>query len=144
MDNTNCPLLHLLQRLTIRFLELSDYQIIRQINQLFNQLAGERLVEVDRVPVGFVHVPGGSDLLGVALAEFESVLGIAFEADAVGVLEWHEGKHLAHDFEDERLFVKGKALSRTGFAQTVFADFFYVHSGVDCGRAIYDYLRGKA
>lgn len=56
--------------------------------------------EGELVPVAFVPVVGGLDFV-VAVAEFDGVVGIAFEGEVVGAVERHAGEDFVTDSEQQ-------------------------------------------
>ena len=75
--------------------------------EVLDEFVGQYAVEVDLVPVLFVHVPGGSDV-GVGVAEFNGIVGVALQEEPFGFLKVYHCENLAFDAKSERRFVKGE------------------------------------
>ena len=73
------------------------------LDQFAHQFGRQAAAEGQRVPVAFVHVVTGLDVL-VAVAQFQGALGIAFQVHAVRqFIGDGEGEHLATDLVHDRL-----------------------------------------
>src|SRR5436309_6905649 len=98
--------------------------MIDHFSQLRFRNAGFNL---DRVPMLFVHVITGTDLL-VTVAQFEREVGIAFQIGCRwNFIQRCQRKHFPTYLEDENVRAEWCAFGRARFAQAVFAKFREIH-----------------
>lgn len=96
---------------------------------MVDEFEHERIVEPFKpqlVPVAFVAVIGRFDG-GMAFAQFDGTLRVAFENDAVGLLQIDDGKHFVHHFEHKRVFVERETFARALLREAIGAQDFDVH-----------------
>ena len=74
----------------------------------------------------FVEMEGCLDLR-IVVAQGHGTLGVALHDKANGVIEPHNGKHLAPDLKDERHLIKRKTLLDLGQRQTKLTKINDVH-----------------
>jgi hypothetical protein len=92
--------------------ELGHHQLPGVVHQLRELVAGDRAVELDRVPVPLVQVVAGGDGR-VALAQGLGQGGVAFEADAARLAaEGAEGEDPAADLEHGHVVAERVVLDR--------------------------------
>src|SRR5438105_786710 len=104
-----------------------ENEIIRMIDHLTDLGIRNAGFYLDRVPVFFIHVIPGPDLL-VAIAQFECEVGIAFQIGARwNFIERREGEHFSANFEHERVRTERRALGRVCLAQAIFAKLREIH-----------------
>ena len=94
--------------------------------EVLDEFVGKYAEEVDLVPVLFVHVPGGSDV-GVGVAEFNGIVGVALQDEPFGFLQVNHGEDSAFDAKRQRGFIKREVLCCLWQRQAVVSNAFYVH-----------------
>lgn len=88
----------------------------------------QRAFKIHRVPMAFVHVPAGLHF-GVLFAEFERVVGVAFQVDAESLaVEAGDGKYFTHDPQAQCHLVEREILRSSFLGKAVFAKLFDVHN----------------
>jgi hypothetical protein len=101
------------------------------VDEFADEGVREGAVEVEGVPVAFVHVVSGEDG-GVFVTENEGAIGVAFEVHADGdVFGGEGGEHFVGDLVDEDFGAEGDFLGGFGMGEEVFADLFDVVHGVE-------------
>ena len=87
-------------------------------------------VELDRVPMFFVHVIAGPDLL-VSIAQFESQVRITFQIRRRwDFIEWRKREYFTGHFENENVFAERCALDCSELAKAVLAEDFQIHQEI--------------
>jgi hypothetical protein len=101
------------------------------VNEFADERVREGVVEVEGVPVAFVHVVSGEDG-GVIVTENEGTIGVAFEVHANGdIFRGEGGEHFAGDLVDEDFGAEGGFLGGFRMGEEVFADLFDVIHGLE-------------
>jgi len=78
-------------------------------------------VNLDSVPMFFVHVVAGPNLL-ISVAKFERQIGIALQiCRGRNLIERSEREHLATYSEDENILTKRHILRRSWLTEAIFA-----------------------
>ena len=95
-------------------------------NEVLDEFVGQYAEEIYLVPVLFVHVPCRCDV-GVGVAEFNGIVGVALEDEPFGFLQVNHGEDSVFDAKRERGFVKREVLGRFRQRQAVVSNAFYVH-----------------
>lgn len=101
--------------------------IIAVADEAFHEVVGERAVEVELVPVLFVHVPCASDF-GILVAQFYGVVGLALEYEPFGVLQVNHRKDAPSDAKGKGGFVEGEVLGGEREGEAICSDGFNIHS----------------
>lgn len=73
--------------------------------EVLDEFVGKYAEEVDLVPVLLVHMPCRCDV-GVGVAEFNGIVGVALEYEPFGFLQVNHGEDSAFDAKRKRGFVK--------------------------------------
>ncbi len=90
---------------------------------------------MDSVPMIFVHVPTGHDVIGVVFPEFDGPFGVAFEVDSELVaVKAGDGEDFAQDLEDQRCFPEREGLFDPFFGEAIISEYFNIHDGEGCER----------
>lgn len=100
--------------------------VVAVADEAFYEVIGEVAVEVELVPVFFVHVPGACDF-GMAVAQFYGVVGLALEYEPFGVLKVEHRKDAPSDAKGKGGLVEGEVLGGEGQGEAIFAYGFDVH-----------------
>ena len=75
-----------------------------------DEVVSQRAIEVDLIPVFFVHVPGALYLC-MLVAQLQGIIGVAFQYKPGGIFQVNHGKNFSLHLEGQGGFVKGEVLA---------------------------------
>ena len=102
--------------------------VVAVADEALYEVIGECAVEVELVPVLFVHVQGACDF-GMAVAQFYGVVGLALEYEPFGALKVEHCKDAPSDAKGKGGFVEGEVFGGQGEGEAVCSYAFDVHRG---------------
>jgi len=82
------------------------HQVVRIGDPLFDQLLRQVVLHAYRVPVFLVHVVTGNHNFRVLLSKLNCFHRVAFQVDALKLIDVANGEYFAHYLETKRVFVK--------------------------------------
>ena len=89
------------------------YLVVAVADKRTDEVVGQGAEEVQLVPMLLVHVPGGSNL-GMAVAQFKGIIGLALQHEPFGTLQIDHGEDTATDAECQGGLVEGEVLGYLG------------------------------
>mgnify|MGYP004461434453 FL=1 len=107
-------------------LEFLHHLAIAVAEQALYHFIFQKPREVYLVPMLLVPMPSGL-YLGMALTEFEGIVGMAFHRNPVGAFQVEASEYLAQDPKHQRGFVEREILCHKRQGETILSDGFYVH-----------------
>src|SRR5437016_47418 len=106
------------------------HKLVRVINHFAQLRVWNSTVELDGVPMFFVHVVAGTDLL-VSIAQFESQVRITFQIRRRwDFIEWREREYFTGHLKNENVFSERCALDCSELAKAVIAEGFQIHQEI--------------